>query len=198
MNRTMLFVGIGLVVVFSLIFNSTAFYMKRIDFYSLFFNNILGHIPLTVLAGLHVGLLGIGILIIIVSFIYMTPEIRCYKDRFEISFFLQKKKIIMFSEIASITAKIYYLNYENLIRKYPKKECRVFFNNPVHDIFLCYPVKGYFDDIEIYQKKRREDLSRRCNVRRELIAELLTDLKNNYEINVPFLPEQTELRLSAK
>jgi len=46
----------------------------------------------------------------------MTPEVQCYNDRLELSLFLQKKKLIPFNKLDKITSKVYYLNYENVLK----------------------------------------------------------------------------------
>ena len=104
--------------------------------------------------------------------------------------FLQKNKIIENKKISSITTKIFYLNYDNLFKKYNKKECRVYFNNPLHTFYLCYPVNGYFDDVEITLSKKKEDLSTRCVAEKESIDILLKKFKKEYNLNIPYLPEE--------
>jgi hypothetical protein len=189
-NEILMSVGLGLIITFFIIFIILAVLLKRVDVYSFLFHNILNHLFLTVLGGFHVGLLGFGILIEIIAFFNMTPEIRCYSDRFDLSLFLQKKKVIPFNEISKVAAKVYYLNYEDLIKGYPKKECRVFFYNKIHDFYISYPVNGYFDDIELFLKDDKEDLSKRCVCRKELAVNLLSRIKKYNALNMPFLPEE--------
>ncbi|MCK4795778.1 MAG: hypothetical protein KAT05_00275 [Spirochaetes bacterium] len=185
-----LLLGAGMIVLFFIIFFIIAVKTLRLDFYSFFFHSISKHIFLTIISSFHVGMLGIGILIIIIAFFNITPKIICYKDRFEIMMFLQKKKIINYNEINNISVRFFNLNYEDFFKRYPKKECRVFFNNPIHGFYLYYPVKGYFDNIEIFLKREKEDMSRRCLANRDSINELLHELALSYSIKIPYLPEQ--------
>ena len=122
----------------------------------------------------------------------MPLKVHSYSDRFEVSMFLQKKKIIENNNINSITTKIFYLNYDNLFQKYHKKECRVYFNNPIQTFYLCYPVNGYFDDIEITLSKKKEDLSTRCIADKESVVSLVKIFKKTYSLNIPFLPEEVD------
>lgn len=185
------FVGVGLIVIFFGIYLFIAIKNWQLNFYSFLFRNLKSHIFLTILSGCHVGVLGTGILLTLIAFFNMTLKVRCYNDRFVISMFLQKEIIIEFDKISKITVKVYYLNYENLFKKYNKKECRVFFNNPGHAVYLAYPVNSYFDDIEINLSKKKEDLSARCLADRESILTILNHLKKSHALNIPFLPEES-------
>lgn len=194
-HRTQLatfFIGVGLIIIFFGIFLYIAIKNWQLNFYSFLFRNLKNHVFLTILSGFHVGILGSGILLILIAFFNMTLKAYCYNDRFVISMFLQKKKIIEFNKIDKIIVKTYYLNYENLFKKYNKKECRVFFNNPAHAFYLAYPVNSYFDDIEINLNIKKEDLSARCIADRESILTILKNLKKINSINIPYLPEEAK------
>jgi|GEM_PF-1298831 len=186
-----LITGMVLIALFILIFIIFAIINKRLDFYSFFYHNIKGNILEVILSGVHVAMLGFGIFLIFNAFFNMTPSIYCYDDRFVISMLLQKKFIIYFDNINKSEVKIYYNNYENLFEKYPRKECRVFFINPVFNFYLSYPVEGYFDDIEIFLKKQVNDVSNRCMADRESIKNILKIIRNNNDnISIPFLPNE--------
>jgi len=60
--------------------------------------------------------------------------------------------------------------------------------NKIHDFYLSYPVCGYFDDIELFLKDDKEDPTRRCICRREVIVDLLNRIKSENKINIPYLP----------
>ena len=184
------FIGVGLIFLFFGIFLIFAIKNWHLNYYSFLFRNLKKHIFLTILSSFHVGILASGILLILIAFFNMPLEVHCYNDRFEISMFLQKKKIIENKKISNITTKFFYLNYDNLFKKYYKKECRVYFNNPIHTFYLCYPVNGYFDDIEITLSKKKEDLSTRCVADKESIDKLLRKFKKDYYLNIPYLPEE--------
>ncbi len=193
-HRTQLatfFIGVCLIIIFFGIYLFIAIKTWQLNFYSFLFRNLKSHVFLTILSGFHVGILASGILLILIAFFNMTLKAYCYNDRFVISMFLQKKKIIEFNKISKITVKIYYLNYENLFKKYNKKECRVFFNNPANIFYLAYPVNSYFDDIEINLNKKKEDLSARCIADRESILTILQNLKKSHSLNIPYLPEES-------
>jgi hypothetical protein len=189
-NEILMSIGLGLIITFFIIFTIIAITLQRVDFYSFLFHNIIRNIFLTVLCGFHVSLLGFGILIVLIAFINMPPEIHCYSDKFDILLFLQKKKRIPYDQIDKITSKVYYLNCDNLIVGYPKKECRVFFYNKIHDFYISYPVRGYYDDIELCLKDEKEDLSRRCVSKKKQIANLLLQIKRFKPINMPYLPDE--------
>ena len=181
-----LFIGIGLIILFFVIYFFISIKTARLNFYSFFFHSIGKHIFLTILSGVHVAILGTGILTILIAAFNMTLQIYCYNDRFELSMLLQKKKIIEYDKINGIVIKIFYLNYDNLFKKYNKKECRIFFYNPIYDFYLCYPINGYFDDIEISLKK--ENIPIRCIADKDSIDRLLNELKSSYSLNIPYLP----------
>jgi hypothetical protein len=182
--------GIIITIIFCIIYFIIALSLNRIDYFSFFFNNITNHIFLTILAGFHVGLLGIGMLLIIVAFFNLSPKIKCYKDRFVVSLFLQKKKVIKYSEIKNIDVKIVYSSHEGFLSNKTKKECRVYFTNPVYNFYLSYPIKGYFDNAEYQQSKDKEFLLRRCVTNKHTIEDLISIFKQKYKINKPYLPEE--------
>jgi uncharacterized integral membrane protein len=185
-------IGVALIFIFFAIFLIIAIKNWQLNYSSFFFRNLKKHIFITILSGFHVGILASGILLILISFFKMPLEVYSYNDRFKISMFLQKKKIIENNKISSITTKIFYLDNDNLFQKFYKKECRVYFNNPIHNFYLCYPVYGYFDDVEITLNKKKEDLSTRCIADKESVISLVKIFKKNYSLNIPFLPEQVD------
>lgn len=185
-----LILGFGLIFIFFLIFFILVLKTNRIDFYSFFFKGIKEHFFLTILSGFHVSFLASGILVIIVSFFSISPEVKCYDDRFEIGFLVQKQKTIKYNSISNVSVKIFYHNYEDFFKKYPKKECRVYLNNPIYVFYLCYPVKGYFDEVEIFLKKEKNDIFRRCIISKKEIMKILIKLKIRNNINIPYLPDQ--------
>ena len=191
--KTML-AGILLNALFFLIYIFIAVKTGEINFYSFFYHNIKGHIFLTILSGFHVSLLGFGILIIFIAFFNMTLKVKCFSDKFIVSVYLQKSENIEYSKIDKISIKLFYLNYEKLFQKYEKKECRVFVHNSKHIFYFAYPVKGYFDDIEINLNKKKENMDERCIASRDSIIKVLQMLKSlNSDLLIPFLPnERTE------
>ncbi len=183
-------IGIFLITLFFVIFIILSVFFKRVDFYTLFYRNISNNIFLTILSGFHVSTLASGILIIIIAFFNITPNIYFYDNRFIISMYLQKNIVINLDKIEKCYAKIFYRTEENLFRKYPKKECRVYFENPYYSFYLAYPVEGYFDDIEIFLKDDKKDLTMRGLADKKEITDIFKYIKTLNSINFPYLPDQ--------
>jgi hypothetical protein len=116
-----------------------------------------------------------------------------YDGRFEIFLFLQKKQIVEYSQIKNIEVKIFHSSNENIILNKFKKECRVFFNNPIYNFYLAYPVKGYFDQSVINIKKDRDLMLRRCITNRKNIEVLLDIFNKDFSIAKQYLPEETKI-----
>jgi hypothetical protein len=186
-----LLAGVLLNAVFFIIYIIISIKTGEVNFYSFFYHNMKNHVFLTILSGFHVSLLGFGILIILISFFNITLYVKCYNNRFIVSMYLQKSLTIEFSKIDRISVKLFYLNYENLFQKYEKKECRVFIHNAEHIFYFSYPVKGYFDDMEINLKKNKENMDERCVADRESIIKILQLLKNKFNLIIPYLPEES-------
>jgi hypothetical protein len=187
---TVLIIGTVLIINFFVVYFISAYFTKQIDFLSYLYHNISKNILIMIPTGLLVGMLGVGILLCISAFFNMSPVVFCYKDRFVIYMYLQKKRVIYFDKIDKITQRVYYNNYENLFKKYPKKECRVTFLNQVYDFYMSYPVEGYFDDIEIFLTNKMDDSSRRCVADYKSIHEIFTRIKLYNPINLPYLPKE--------
>jgi hypothetical protein len=183
--------GIILVFIFFIIYILLAIKTKQVSFYSLLYHNLKNYLFLTILSGFYVGVLGFGILFILIAFFNLTLKIKTFADRFLISVYLQKKKTLPFSKIDRVSVKIFYLNYDNLFKKYEKKECRVFIHNSIHSFYFCYPVEGYFDDVEINLKKAKENMDERCCADKASVTEILKILKKNYNITIPYLPKES-------
>jgi hypothetical protein len=186
----LLFYGIVLTFIYFIIYIIVALMLGKIDYFSFFFNNISNHIILTIFACIHVGLLGLGILLIMIAFFNMSPKINSFKDRFEIILLLHKKKIIPFNLIKNIDTKLVYSTNEGFWSKKVKKECRLFFNNPIYNFYLSYLIEGYYDNMEIDSGKDKDFLLRKCFTSKDLIMSLLNILQKNYNINKPFLPKE--------
>lgn len=189
-HLSILLLGVLLNALFFIIYIIITIKTGEINFYSFFYHNIKHHVFLNILSGFHVSLLGFGILIILIAFFNMTLYVKCYKDKFIISMYLQKKLILEYSKIDRISVKLFYLNYDNLFQKYEKKECRVFIHNSKHIFYFCFPIKGYFDEMEINLKKNKENMDERCIADRESILKILQLLKKDYKLNMPYLPEE--------
>jgi hypothetical protein len=184
-----IFYGICIITLFFIVYLIIAFKTGKIDYFSMFFNNISNHIIFTILTFIHVGFLGVGILTIIFAFFNLSPKINAYEDRFEIRLFLQNKKIVEFKKLKNVDIKVFYTSNENAFLNKFKKECRVFFNNPVYNFYLAYPVNGYFDNIEI-NIKNKDSLLRRCITSRKNIDLILNHLNKDYSIVKQYLPEE--------
>ena len=190
-----LLIGINLIFIFFVIYLIIAIMTNHLDFYSFFFHNISKNVFKTILTGFHASMLGGGILLILIAFFNMTPKVYCYKDKFIISMYLQKKSVVPYEILKKCDVKIYYLNYENLFKKYPKKECRVIFNNPIYSFYLSYPVEGYFDDIEIFFKDSENNMTERCVCKRKHIHAILNQIKTKSDLNIPFLPDEADKKI---
>lgn len=186
------FTGVFLIAAFTLIFFIAAIIMGQLNFYSMFFHNIHNHIFLTVLAGLHVAMLCVGILFIIFAFYNMTLELKFYKDNMSVSLFLQKAKFIKYSDIRDVNVRVCFFRHDKHLNK-NKKECRVTFNNNIHTFYISYNVVGYYDDIEMYCKRNRDDISKRAIASQDSALKLLHHLRKNYKMAVPYLPSQLKI-----
>ncbi|HOV15417.1 MAG TPA: hypothetical protein PK771_14110 [Spirochaetota bacterium] len=189
----LLYVGFFIIFVFFLIYLIIAVKTQKIDYISFFFNNIIQHIFYTILAGFHVSILGIGILIILIVFLQTSLTIRCYSDRFEINLFLQKKKIVYFSDIKSVNMDIIFYNEFSILKNKNYKEARVFFNNPIYNFSLGYKVEGYFDNMLSESKEEKSDFyNRKCPASKSEVEEILNKLKKYCQLNNFYLPEEIE------
>ena len=185
-----IFYGICIIITFFIIYLIVAINLGRPDYFSLFFNNIKNHPLLTILTFMHVGFFGLGVLTIIFAFFNITPKITMYEDRFEIKLFLQKIKIVKFSEIKNVEVKFFQSSNENKFLNRFKKECRMFINNPVYNFYIAYPISGYYDNMEIMLKTDRETLLRRCITKRKNVEFILDKLNRDYGFQRQFLPEE--------
>lgn len=184
------YIGVAVIGLFAIIFFISAIVSGKANYLSFFFNNIRNNLLLTIMTGVHVALLGFGILLVMVSIYNMTPKIKCFSDRFEINQIFQYKKTIYFKDIKGIDVKIHFLKSKNIFTN-SEKECRVLFKNTVFNFYLAYNTKGYFDDIEI-KLNDNPIFSRKCFVEKWIVEEIINIIKKNYNIKTPFLPEETK------
>ncbi len=185
MHTNLYFLGILLIIVFTLIYIIIAFKTKEINFFSFFFHRILKFKLLMILSGMLVSLPAFSILIMIYAFFKMTLDVKFYKEGFTLSIFLQKAIEIKYSEITDIKAKACLLNHNN-----NKKECRVLFHNNIYSFFIAYPVKGYFDDIEMCSKRDSNDPSKRAMASRADILNIVKIVRSINSIQMPYLPDE--------
>jgi len=185
MHANLYFLGILLIIVFTIIYIIIAFKTKEINFFSFFFHSIFQHKLLMILSGLLVSLPAFGILIMIYAFFKMTLDVKFYKDGFALSIFLQNAEFIKYSELTDIKSKVCLLNHKN-----KKKECRVLFHNDKYSFFIAYPVTGYFDDIEMCSKRDSNDPSKRAIASREDILKIFKIIKSYNSIQMPYMPEE--------
>jgi len=181
--------GIIFTLLFCGIYFAIAVIHGKIDYFSFFFNNINNNIFLTFLAILHVSLLGIGMVLILIAFFNLSPKIACYNKKFKIFLFLQKEKVIDFDEIKNIEVKLFYNINEGFFSNNNIKECRIYFNNPIYNFYLSYPISGYFDNIQIDKNKNNEFLLRRALTDRKSIESVLKILDEKHGVIKPYLPE---------
>jgi len=182
--------GLGIIGIFVVIFFISAIIKGEPGYLNFFFNNIKNNIFWTVITGFHVSMLGFGILLILISVFNMSPMIKCFNDRFEILNVFQKAKTVYYKDIKSVNVKVFYIKNKNILRN-NEKECRVFFINNTYNFYLAYPVKGYFDDVEI----NLEDnilFSRKTAADKWIIDDLLSEIKNVNKIKIPPLPEESK------
>lgn len=184
-HTNLYFLGLLLIIIFSIIYIIVAVKTKEINFFSFFFHSILQHKLLMILSGLLVSLPAFGILIMIYAFFKMTLDVKFYKEGFTLSIFLQKAEFVKYSELTDIKSKVCLLNHKN-----KKKECRVLFHNDIYSFFIAYPVAGYFDDIEICSKRDSNDPSKRAKASREDILKIFKVLKSYNSNQLPFMPEE--------
>ena len=180
------YIGLSLIFVFVLIFLIISLIKGKLDYISFFFHNLKGHIILAIMTSLHVFMLASGILLIFISFFRMSPIFAVYKNRFEIYEFLQKTKVVNFNIIKSINVSINLVKEKFFTKR--KKECRILINNPEFNFYLCYEVKGYFDDL-IIEKYENNFSLRKCFTTREIVKDILNNISSQSNIKIPFLPE---------
>ncbi len=161
---------------------------KQVDFFSFLFHNIGKNILVMTASGLLVSLLAVGILLCLTAFFNMSPIVFCYENRFLVYMYLQKKHVIPYEKIDKINIQVFYHSYENLFKRYPRKECRVTFLNQDYDFYMSYPVEGYFDDIEISTKNKKDDSSQRCAAGYNAVYDVLNRVRQAKSFNIPFLP----------
>ncbi|MBN2544476.1 MAG: hypothetical protein JXB50_01685 [Spirochaetes bacterium] len=189
MHTNLYFLGILLITVFTVIYIIIAAKTKEINFFSFFFHSILQYKLLMILSGFYISLLGFGIILMIYSFFNMTLDVKFYKEGFAVSIFLQKANYINYKEITDIKVRVCLLD-----QKKNKKECRVLFHNNVYSFFVAYPVKGYFDDIEICSKRDANDPSKKAYASREDVLKILKQARLYNALQMPYLPDQNNTK----